>query len=234
MREEIRADPLERRRFIQEARTVAGLHHPNIVDIYSIVEEGPDVYLVFEFVAGATLYEVLDRRGRLPLKEAAKTMSGVCAALEYAHKRDVIHRDLKPSNIMVTDAGVVKVMDFGVARQAKDAVSKLSMTNTIVGTPPYMAPEQEQGVVQKESDLYAMAVCLYELVTGRLPFQGMGAGMLLNKMNKSFVPPSTLAPELPAAFDTMMSRALDPDPTKRFRTVKEFNAALDQAAASAA
>lgn len=226
MREEIRVDPRERERFISEARTVASLRHPNIVEIHSIVETGSDIYLVFEFVEGTTLYELLDRRGRLPMPEAWRIVEQAGEALAFAHKRDIIHRDLKPSNVMIAEGGAVKVMDFGVARQAKDAVSKLSMTNTIVGTPPYMAPEQEQGLVCKESDVYALAVCYYELVTGRLPFQGTGAGMLLNKMNKSYAPPSTLAPELPSALDELFAKAFEPDPVRRFHTVAEFLGAL--------
>ncbi|MBI4346351.1 MAG: protein kinase [Elusimicrobia bacterium] len=226
MREEIRVDPRERERFVTEARTVARLQHPNIVAIHSIIERGDDVFLVFEFVDGATLYETLDRRGRLPVAEAARLVEQVGEALTYAHSRDIIHRDLKPSNVMIADGGSAKVMDFGVARQAKDAVSKLSMTNTIVGTPPYMAPEQEQGVVCKESDVYALAVCFYELVTGRLPFQGTGAGMLLNKMNKTYAPATTLAPELPAGLDAFFAKALEPEPSRRFRTVGELLTAL--------
>ncbi|MCX5790370.1 MAG: protein kinase [Elusimicrobia bacterium] len=208
MREEIRVDPRERERFLKEARTVAGLKHPSIVEIHAVVEDSDDVYLVFEYVSGTTLYELLDRRGKLGLAEAAGLVEKIGKALVYAHARGVIHRDLKPSNVMLDEEGTVKVMDFGVARQAKDAATKLSMTGTVVGTPPYMAPEQEQGMVCRESDVYALAVCFYELITGRLPFQGSGAGMLLSKMNKTYAPASTLAPELPAAVEELMAKAL--------------------------
>jgi serine/threonine-protein kinase len=227
MRDEIRIDPAERQRFIQEARTVAALHHPNIVDIYNIVDDGQDVYLVFEYVPGKTLSQRLED-SPLSFAEARGVLSGVCSAVEYAHKQKIIHRDLKPSNIMIREDGAVKVMDFGVARQAKDAMTKMSMTNTVVGTPPYMAPEQEQGTVRMESDVFALGVVLYESLCGELPFQGVGAGMLLNKINGKHEPLSKrTAQPLPPGLDEVMAKALCPDPDKRYRTPAELMAALD-------
>jgi serine/threonine protein kinase len=232
MRDEIRSEPSERQRFITEARTVAALHHPNIVDIYSIAEDESDVYLVFEYVDGQTLSDALRDKGTFDLDGALKVMRGVCDAVDYAHRQKVIHRDIKPSNIMISAEGRVKVMDFGVARQAKDAMTKMSLTNTVVGTPPYMAPEQEQGTVRKESDVFALGVVLYELVTGKLPFQGQGAGMLLNKINGRHIPVSqAMDHALPAALDEVLNRALAPDPEKRYRTPAEFLAALEAVAA---
>lgn len=227
MRDEIRTDPGERQRFITEARLVAGLHHPNIVEIYSIVEDSQDVYLVFEHVAGATLADKL-RDGPMSLEGARQVLAGACAAVTHAHKNNVIHRDLKPSNIMLSDTGEAKVMDFGVARQAKDAMTKMALTNTIVGTPPYMAPEQEQGSVRKESDVFALGVCFFEMLTGELPFAGVGAGMLLNKINGRHAKLSEKAPGVPQALDAVVAKALAGDPDKRYRTPAEFLAAVDQ------
>ncbi len=153
-------------------------------------------------------------------------MVDVLDGLQAAHQAGIVHRDLKPSNIMVEDEGMVKVMDFGVARMAKDSLSRMSMTNTVVGTPPYMAPEQEQGIVRKESDVYALAVCLYEMVTGTLPFQGMGAGMLMAKLNATYIPASRVIQGIPEGFDAVMAHALQPDPDKRIKTAGEFAAAL--------
>ena len=227
MREEIRSDPRERERFLREAKTVAALRHPHIVEIYSIIEDGSDVYLVFEYVTGKTVHDLTYERGTLPFAYAVGVVRAVASALDYAHRRGVIHRDLKPSNIMVEDEGMVKVMDFGVARTAKDSLSRMSMTNTVVGTPPYMAPEQEQGIVRKESDVYALAICLYEMVAGQLPFQGVGAGMLMAKLNGTFVPPSKLVQGLPEGFDRVMAAALHPDPEKRLQTAGDLVKALD-------
>ncbi len=232
MRDEIKADRRERARFVSEAKLVAALHHPNIVDIYSIVEEGDDVFLVFEYINGKTLHEIIQSKGRLTLDEALPLLKGVVDGLEYAHARGIIHRDLKPANVMLDDAGRPRVMDFGIARMAQEAMTRAAMTNTIVGTPPYMAPEQEQGLVRKESDVYALAICLYEMLTGRLAFAGTGAGMLMNKVNKQFAPVTTLAPELPPVMDQVFADALDPEPSKRIASPKELLARVEAAAAA--
>ncbi len=224
MREEIRSDPNERRRFVQEARAVAALNHTNVVSLYQILERDDDVYLVFEYVHGRTLAEQLSR-GSMRFPDARKIMRSVCAAVEHAHRHKVIHRDLKPSNIMLTEEGGVKVMDFGVARQA---ASTKMLTNTIVGTPPYMAPEQEQGLVRAESDVFALGVVLFEMLTGQLPFSGQGAGMLLNKINGKHEQASKLARQpAPAGLDAVLDKALAADPDKRFRSPAELMAALD-------
>lgn len=227
MRDEIRLDPQDRQRFVREAKMVAQLHHPNIVDIYGIVEDGPEIYLVFEFVEGLTLQDALKSSGTMDLRQARRVLKEMAAAVEHAHEKGVIHRDLKPSNVMLSPDGRVKVMDFGVARQAKDALVKLSMTNTVVGTPPYMAPEQEQGTVRKESDVYALGICLYEMLTGTLPFAGSGAAMLLNKLNGKHVPPSQRVPSLSLELDKVMAMALAPDPDKRYKTPADLIAALE-------
>ncbi len=227
MREELRVNARERDRFVIEAKTVASLHHPNIVDIYAIAEEAEDVYLVFEFVDGKTVHDLVQVKGRLDAAEAVRVTRAMGEALTYAHAHGVIHRDMKPSNVMVTSAGQIKVMDFGIARMAKDALTRYSMTNTVVGTPPYMAPEQEQGVVRRESDVYSLAVCSYEMLTGKMPFIGIGAGMLMNKINMSYIPPSRAIAGLPEALDEVFVKGFQADPDRRHRTPKEFTDALE-------
>ena len=227
MRDEIRVDPKERERFLQEARTVAGLHHPNIVDIHAIVEEGGELCLVFEHVSGRTVEQLLEQKKRLSLPEARLIMRGVCHALEYAHKRGVIHRDLKPSNVMLTDDQEVKVMDFGIARHAKDALSRMTVTNTVAGTPPYMAPEADQGVVRAETDIYALGACLYEMLTGERPFANNAATSA--KVAMSFTKPTRLRKDLPAAVDSLIDAALQPDPEKRIPNATKFLAQLEAA-----
>ena len=234
MREELRINPAERARFIIEAKTVAALHHPNIVDIYAIAEDGQDVFLIFEFVDGKTVHDLISSAGRLPVAETALVVRASADALDYAHAHSVIHRDMKPSNVMVDASGRVKVMDFGIARMAKDSMTRYSMTNTVVGTPPYMAPEQEQGHVRKESDVYALAVCAYEMLTGKLPFVGIGAGMLMNKINMKYVAPSHAIAGLPEPLDEVFAKAFQADPDNRWRTPKEFADALESALPAAA
>ncbi|MBI5594949.1 MAG: protein kinase [Elusimicrobia bacterium] len=226
MREEIGADPRERERFLREARTVAALKHPNIVEIHAVVGDGQDVYLVFEHVDGHTVTEYLQAYRRIPFDQAVRIVMGVTAALDYAHARGVVHRDLKPSNIMITREGVVKVMDFGIARQAKDTLSALHSTETISGTPQYMPPEQEAGSVRGESDVYSLGVCLYEMVAGVLPFQGVGVNMSINKAKRAYSMLSHMVPDLPPGTDQVMDWALDPDPDRRLKTPQKFSQAL--------
>ncbi|MBI5243316.1 MAG: protein kinase, partial [Elusimicrobia bacterium] len=225
MRDELKADEHERGRFLREARTVAAMHHPNIVDIHTILETNGDLYLVFEYVKGRTLDQILAKKKRLNLTEAQYIARGVMSALAYAHQQGVVHRDLKPSNIMVTEDGWVKVMDFGIARHAKDTLHRFTGTNVAIGTPLYMAPEQEQGDVRPESDLYAFGACLYEMLTGQRPFEG--SSTTAAKLAKSYKRATLLVGTLPPAVDALIDAALEPDPDKRIRTPAEFRSRID-------
>lgn len=222
MRDEIRQDRRERERFLQEARTVAQMRHPNLVEIYSIEEDGDDAYLVFEFVEGKTLHEHIAEKGTLTPAEARDVFRGLCAGVDYAHRRGIVHRDLKPANVIVETDGTVKVMDFGVARYAQDALVNQQMTNTVIGTPPYMAPEQEQGVVCAQSDVYALGVCLYEALAGVLPFQGTAGAVLLAKMQAKYEPLQKRSPGLPPGVYALVDRALDPKPESRIQSAAEL------------
>jgi tetratricopeptide (TPR) repeat protein len=229
MREEIRWDGRERERFVAEAKLVAKLKHPNIVEIHAIVEEAGEVYLVFEYVTGRTLHDVLAAEKKLTFAKARQLFRGIVAALDYASGLGVIHRDLKPANIMVDAEGRVRVMDFGIARLTQEALSRRSRTRTgtVVGTPPYMAPEQELSKARKESDVYSLAVCLYESLTGTRPFGGVGAGLLLNKINRAYDAPSKAAAGLPHGIDAVFAKALDPDPDKRYASAGALLRALE-------
>ena len=220
LRSELQNNPRERERFLKEAEMVASLHHPHIVDIYTIIQDGDQTYLVFEFVAGKTVHDLLnDTPGRrLTPARALELLKQIGEAVDHAHGRHVIHRDLKPSNVMLADGGWVKVMDFGIARQVKDSL--LVTTNTIVGTPTYMAPEQAMGQVVKESDVFALACTLYEMLTGAVPYHG--AGELQDKLDGRFVAASTLVPDLGTALDPVIRKALDPRPEKRYGSAAAF------------
>ena len=216
LRGEIRDDPKERERFLREAQTVAALRHPNIVQIHSVFEDGPDIYLVFEFVEGRPLEKMLsDRSGGLPWVRVLALLKGVCAALDHAHAHGVIHRDLKPSNIMVETDGSVKVMDFGVARQVKEALTRSTSTKTVWGTPCYMSPEAEEGKVSRAVDVYSLGVCVYEMATGEVPFEGAAGAMFAAKAAGRFVPATTLGRDLPQGLDEVLGRAMNPDPKRR-------------------
>ena len=226
MRQELVESKKELDMFLSEARLVASLKHPNLVEILSIFREGGELYLVFEFVAGKALHAYLEDGRRLAHKQAAGVLRPVAAALDYAHSKKVIHRDLKPSNIMITFEGLVKVMDFGIAHQAKKTVAKLTRADAW-GTPPYMAPEQELGTVSRESDLYSMGVCYYEMLTGELPFQG--PNFLAQKREMVYEPPSQKVAGLPKGVDEIVLRALQAEPKDRFHNGAEFIRAVDAA-----
>ncbi|MCX5787444.1 MAG: serine/threonine-protein kinase [Elusimicrobia bacterium] len=202
MREEVCADERVRRGFVSEARAAAQLRHPHIVELLEIVEAEGEVYLVFEHVGGRTLEQRI-AEGRLPFAEARALFVQAASALDYAHAHGILHRGLRPSNIMVDEDGVACLMDFGV---------------TVAGAPPYLAPEQEQGKARAESDVYALAICLYEALTGERPFDGIDAGLSMNKLNKAYAPASKVAKGLPAYIDIFFARAFEPDPTKRHST----------------
>lgn len=226
LRDEIKNDPEERQRFISEARLVASLHHPHIVEIYSIVEEDSDLYIVFEFVKGRTLQKILEENKALRFSYACQVLRAVCKAVDYAHRKGVVHRDIKPSNIMIGDEGIVKVMDFGVARQAKVTLAR-TQTNVFAGTPTYMAPEADGEIPRRESDIFSLAVCLFEMLSGRLPFEGEGTAMILNKARGRHLRFSTLhIPGTPLSLDLIFDKALTPDPDHRYHSAAEFWAAL--------
>jgi len=224
MREEICQSPRDLDAFLAEARVVAALRHPNIVEIHSVFREGGLAYLVFEHVDGRPLSRMLEP-GPLPWRVLLGLLSQIASALDYAHSRKVIHRDLKPANIMVTGQGIAKVMDFGLAHQAKMTVAKLTRADP-GGTPAYMAPEQELGSVSRESDLYSLGACVYEMAVGKPPF--VGPNFLAQKRELRYAAPSRAA-GLPAAFDSAIARALAPDPSGRFHSATELFAAARSA-----
>lgn len=232
LRPELQTSPRERERFVKEARTVALLQHPHIVQIFTIIEEGEQTYIVYEHIDGRTLHEELnDTSGRrLEPRRALEFLRQIAGAVDHAHERKIIHRDLKPSNIMMARVGNkdwLKVMDFGIARQVQDALAHTS-TNTIVGTPIYMAPEQSAGIVTKQSDVFALGITLYEMITGALPFRNKD-----NPMERwsegSVYPASSLLPSLPPALDAVIAKALAPNYENRYQSCMEFYAAVEDA-----
>ena len=227
MRDEIAGDPRERRRFMREARLVANLRHRGIVQIFQVVEQEPALYLVFEYLPGEGLDALLDKRGgKLSPSEALPLLRQIAEALDYAHAQGVVHQDLKPSNVVIT-AGAAKVMDFGIARRVQDALSTLSRSEAL-GTPAYMAPEQEQGIVTPKADLFAFGVCAYEMLSGKTPFGRGGGGF--SKVDGGFTPLSA-ASGLPESVDAAVAAALSADPAGRPSSACAFVASLDAALA---
>ena len=211
-----------REQFLTEARTVAMLRHPSIVEIYTVIETTTSLYLVFEYVDGQTLETRLDIDNYIPFNEIKEIFKSVCAGLAYAHSLDIVHCDLKPGNIMIADFGPAKVMDFGVAQKiAKDKKDKENVS--IAGTPAYMSPEQQRGYTSKQSDIFSLGVCLYEALIGVVPWGVKGYDL----NNKTIVKPSRINPRLPKERDTLIVKALAQDPADRIQTVEEFWELLD-------
>jgi len=223
MGDEIKVNEREKQRFLEEARTVAQLHHPGIVEIYTIFEEEDNIYLVFEHVDGLTLDKVLDKEARIPFERAQKMFGEAAAALAYAHNKNIVHRDLKLANMMLSGEGALKVMDFGLAHRARESMARMSNAE-VVGSPAYMAPEQELGVSSAESDIYSLGVCLYEALSGVLPFQGPDFHQ--QKTRRSYQRLSEMLPGLPKGVDEVLARCLDPEPEKRYRSAEELARAL--------
>ena len=230
LRAEIGQSASGRERFLTEAKTVAKLQHQNIVTIHGIIEDQKDVYLVFEYVDGETLDSMIARQKRLTGAEAMTVLQGVADAVDYAHEQKIIHRDLKPANIMIDRAGRAKVMDFGIAHQAKLTISQLTMA-AAYGTLAYMPPEQELGKAVRESDVYAFAALTYESLTGSLPFPG--PNFHLQKEAMSFTRPSYTFPPLAPSLDPVFERAFQVEPKKRHQTTGDFVRSLQTALASA-
>ena len=231
---DLKLDASLRKQFLHEAKTVAKLTHPYIVQIHDCMENGEDVYLVFEFVKGRTLAQLLTERPRLPLKECLKIFAHVCPAIEHAHKNHVLHRDLKPANIMIDDNGIARVMDFGIALESTRTVTSVGPGHLDAsGTLRYMPPEQHYGKSVRASDVYAMGVCLYEMTTGTLPFAaGSVEELIEQKRARRFPAPSSLVPGLPRELDLFVTSVLAPDPQERMGSAMEFLELLEGVAAA--
>jgi serine/threonine protein kinase len=233
MRDNIKDGPADHERFIKEAKTVASLHHPNIVDIHAVVSQGGQTYLVFEFVEGKTVEELLDEHKRLGLAQTKAILDPVCRALEFAHERGIVHRDLKPGNVMITTLGQVKVMDFGIARRmetqasapgAAAPVKEFQVTNTLMGTPLYQAPEAQYGVIRPEGDVYALGVMAYQMLCGDWPFPPPATVDM--KTARQYARPSQKVAGLSKDVDALIDHALEPDAAARLRSPREFREKL--------
>jgi serine/threonine-protein kinase len=212
-------------RFRREASSAAGLQHPNIVGIYDRGEWDGTYYIAMEFIEGRTLKDVIRERGPAPPDAAVDIVLQVLRAARFAHKRGIVHRDIKPHNVLIDDEGRVKVTDFGIARAG---ASDMTETGLIMGTSQYLSPEQAQGrPVDARSDLYSIGIVLYELLTGRVPFDAESAvAVALKQVSEEPVPPRQLNPEVSPALDAVVLRAMEKDPARRFADADEFIAAL--------
>ncbi len=221
-------------RFRTEARSAARLQHPNIVSVYDSDRDGDIAFLVMEYIQGEDLKHYLDQGKRHTLKETLGIMTDLLSALDYAHQQKIVHRDIKPANLLIEGGGRVKLTDFGVAR-IQDSGDATRTRGSMVGTLKYMSPEQVQGQsVDARADVFAAGIVLYQLLTGRRPFDGESDFAIIHQIvGQDPDPPTTLNSKLPRAIDAVVAKALAKSRDKRFATAQEFAAALTAAAAQA-
>lgn len=233
MRSDLANDEIFLSRFRREAHAIAQMNNPNIVNIYDsgeesvIAENGLEErlpYLVMEYIKGKTLRDILKMNGALSQRDAEQVMLGVLNALEYSHRMGIIHRDIKPGNIMISEQGLVKVMDFGIARALDDSATTMTQSQGVVGTAQYLPPEQARGEqVDMRSDLYSAGCVLYEMLTGRPPFIGDSAvAIAYQHVSEVATPLSTLVPGMPAMWDKICAKAMAKDRQNRYATASEF------------
>ncbi|RSX55232.1 serine/threonine protein kinase [Bifidobacterium dolichotidis] len=233
MRAELSNDDIFLARFRREAHAVAQMNNPNIVNIYdsgeeAVVQENGQTehvpYLVMEYVKGQTLRDILRVNGALSQSDAEHVMIGVLSALEYSHRMGLVHRDIKPGNIMISEQGVVKVMDFGIARALDDSATTMTQSQGVVGTAQYLSPEQARGEsVDMRSDLYSAGCVLYEMLTGKPPFTGDSAvAIAYQHVSEVATPPSVAVPGLPKMWDSIVGKAMAKDRQNRYATATEF------------
>ena len=160
-------------RFFREAKSAAGINHPNVLQVYNVGEEDNIIYMITELVKGKTLNKIVQEKGKLKEEEALTIVHDIASALIEAEKNDIVHRDLKPDNIMITESNIVKVMDFGLAKNVASSTQHITQTGTIIGTPQYMSPEQIKGEnIDIRSDIYSLGLILFYLVTGKSAYEG--------------------------------------------------------------
>ncbi len=232
LRADLARDPSFYLRFRREAQNAAALNHPAIVAVYDTGEAetatGPLPYIVMEYVDGVTLRDIVHNDGPMPPKRAIEVIADACQALNFSHNHGIIHRDVKPANIMISKAGAVKVMDFGIARALADAQHRVTQTAAVIGTAQYLSPEQARGEsVDARSDVYSLGCVLYEILTGEPPFVGDSpVAVAYQHVREDPVPPSRRHPGIGPELDAVVLKALAKNPDNRYQTAAEMRADL--------
>lgn len=226
LKEEFRENEGFVKKFKEEAQAAAGLAHPNIVNVYDVGDENGIYYIVMELVEGITLKNYIERKGRLTIKEATSIAIQVSAGLEVAHNNQIVHRDIKPQNIIISREGKVKVTDFGIAK----ATTSQTTTSNAMGSVHYASPEQARGgYVDHRSDIYSLGIVLYEMVTGRVPFDGETAVTVAVKhLQEEMVPPNVYCSEIPYSLEQIIKKCTEKSPDRRYQDIGDLLADLKQ------
>lgn len=207
-------------KFHTEAQSAAGLEHPNIVNIYDVGSEDGLHYIVMEYIEGITLKTYIEKKGRLTFKEAVSIAIQVGRGIEAAHNKNIVHRDIKPQNIMISTEGKVKVMDFGIAR----AATSNTIHSDVMGSVHYSSPEQARnGFIDGKSDIYSLGIVMYEMVTGRVPFDGdTTVSIAIQHLQEEMVPPSAYAPDLPISLEKIILKCTQKSPIRRYQNIGDL------------
>lgn len=224
LKQEYSTDATFVKKFRVEAQSAAGLSHPNIVSVYDVGEDDGVYFIVMELVQGITLKNYIDMKGKLDIREALNISVQIAAGLSAAHENRIIHRDIKPQNIIMSRDGKVKVTDFGIAKVADST----TVTTTAAGTVHYISPEQARGGYSDErSDIYSLGITMYEMVTGRVPFEGeTNVAVALMHIQSEMVPPRKLEPSIPVSFEKIILKCTQKKPERRYASAKELIADL--------
>ncbi|MDD6154782.1 MAG: Stk1 family PASTA domain-containing Ser/Thr kinase [Eubacteriales bacterium] len=208
--------------FRKESQQAAALQHPNIISVYDVGQEGSIYYIVMELVTGRTLSDVIKAEAPMNYKEVIRISKQIVSALSLAHSNNIIHRDIKPHNIMITDDGTAKLGDFGIAKAVSD--STLTETSKVIGSVHYFSPEQARGsYVDERSDIYSLGIVMYEMLTGRVPFDGDNpVQVALMHINDDIIPPSQLVPGIPPQLEKIVMKATDKFQSNRYRSAQEM------------
>ncbi len=227
LRHDFAKDAEFRVRFLQEARAAANLVHPNLVTIYDFGRDPQDVYIVMEYVEGTDLKTLIRRRSPMPHPEAVRMMLQICDGVGYAHRAGLVHCDLKPHNILISNSERIKITDFGISR-ALATINPDEQLEVVWGSPQYFSPEQAAGTAPSPaSDVYSLGVILYEMLTGRLPFEATEPEMLAELHQLApVVPPSTYDPSIPPELDQILAKVLSKEPAARYRTADQLGQVL--------
>lgn len=226
LKEEFRGNGSFVKKFKEEAQAAAGLAHPNIVNVYDVGDENGIYYIVMELVEGITLKNYIERKGRLTIKEATSIAIQMSAGLEVAHNNQIVHRDIKPQNIIISREGKVKVTDFGIAK----ATTPQTTTSTAMGSVHYASPEQARGgYVDHRSDIYSLGIVLYEMVTGRVPFDGDTAvAVAVKHLQEEMAPPSAYCRDIPYSLEQIIRKCTEKSPDRRYQDIGDLLADLKQ------
>lgn len=212
------------RRFKDESKAIAVLSHPNIVKVYDVSFGDRMQYIVMEYIDGITLKDYIERCGSIDVKDTIHFIIQILRALQHAHDKGIIHRDIKPQNIMLLEDGTIKVTDFGIARFSKNNTKSMTMTNKAIGSVHYVSPEQARGeTTDAKSDLYSLGVMMYEMLTGKLPFDADNAvSVAIMQLQSDPEPPRKINPDIPVGLEEIIIKTMQKDPKKRYRSASEM------------